>query len=231
MRESWPPFDRITSQAVAGKLLAFRAAQRHHRAVGKRPPWKSRAIHSSASRCSAPVRVAKWSDLPRYSDAPCAHIGVKRGEMMPKEEGGVMWRASTESSGIKCFTVSLHRTGTRSMSELLSQFCSVLQYPVRHKEINLERAILGRECDLEFVSDTLESIFGSYESVTDVPIPVIYRQLLSRYPRAKFILLLRSPLDWVPSVRRHIGARALALRARAILALFEGATDEAVGRR
>lgn len=126
---------------------------------------------------------------------------------MPKEEGGVVWRAASESTGAKCFTLSLHRTGTRSMSEFLSSSCSVLQYPVRHRGVNLETRILGREHDLDFVADVIGPALDSYDSVTDVPIPVLYRQLFRRYPAAKFILLLRSPFDWVRSVRRHIGER------------------------
>ena len=128
---------------------------------------------------------------------------------MPKDEGGVVWRAATESIGLKCFIISLHRTGTRSVSELLSSFCSVLQYPVRHRGVHLESKIIGREHDLEFVAETLSPALDSYDAVSDVPIPVLYRQLLRRYPGAKFILLVRNPFDWVHSVRRHIGKRAL----------------------
>ena len=128
---------------------------------------------------------------------------------MPKDEGGVVWRAATESSGLKCFIVSLHRTGTRSVSDLLSSFCSVLQYPVRHRGVHLESKILGREHDLEFVAEILSPALDSYDAVTDVPMPVLYRQLFLRFPKAKFILLVRNPFDWVRSVRRHIGKRAL----------------------
>ena len=53
------------------------------------------------------------------------------------------------------FARSLHRTGTRAMSEFLSPFLSVLQYPVRFKEIDIESKIRGREADLEFVAETL----------------------------------------------------------------------------
>jgi hypothetical protein len=110
---------------------------------------------------------------------------------------------------MKCFVIGLHRTGTRAMSEFLSSFLSVLQYPVRHNGIDLESKILGREADLEFVVETLGPALDTYDSVTDVPIPVLYRQLFRRYPTAKFILLLRNPFDWVRSVRSHIGGRAL----------------------
>lgn len=73
----------------------------------------------------------------------------------------------------------------------------------------MESKILGREHDLEFVADMLTPALESYDAVTDVPIPVLYRQLFLRYPTAKFILLLRDPFDWLRSVRRHIGKRAL----------------------
>jgi len=132
----------------------------------------------------------------------------KVNKFTPNDRGGVVWRASTESKGMKCFPVSLHRTGTRSMSELLSRYCSVLQYPVRHGGVDMESKIEGREHDLEFITDILSPALDSYDSVTDVPLPVLYRQLYSRYPKAKFILLLRNPFDWVRSVRRHLGKRA-----------------------
>lgn len=128
---------------------------------------------------------------------------------MTNADGGVVWRPAAQSIGVKCFPVSLHRTGTRSMSTLLSQYCSVLQYPVKYGGVDLESQLVGREQDLGFVTDLLSPALESYDSVTDVPVPVLYRQLLHRYPDAKFILLLRDPFDWVRSVRRHIGRRKL----------------------
>jgi hypothetical protein len=128
---------------------------------------------------------------------------------MTTKDGGVVYRASTESTGKKCFVLSLHRTGTRAMSQFLCSFVSVLQYPVCCAGINLEGKIRDREADLEFVADTLAPALEAYDSVTDVPIPVLYRQLFRRYPAAKFILLLRNPFDWLRSVRGHIGERIL----------------------
>jgi hypothetical protein len=128
---------------------------------------------------------------------------------MTNADGGVVWRPAAQSIGLKCFPVSLHRTGTRSMSTLLSQYCSVLQYPVKFGGVDLESQIVGREQDLSFVTDLLSPALESYDSVTDVPVPVLYRELYHRYPTAKFILLLRDPFDWVRSVRRHVGRRKL----------------------
>jgi Sulfotransferase domain len=111
---------------------------------------------------------------------------------------------------MKCFIVSLHRTGTRSTIDFLSSFLSAIHYPGKHEgEEVSESKILGRETDLDFVADTLWPTFDAYDAVADVPTPVLYRQLCRRYPTAKFILLLRNPFDWVRSVRRHIGVRAL----------------------
>jgi len=110
---------------------------------------------------------------------------------------------------MKCFVVSLHRTGTRAMSKFLCSFLSVLQYPVRYKGIDLESKIRDRETDLEFVAETLGPALDAYDTVTDVPVPVLYRQLFRQYPTAKFILLLRNPFDWLRSVRSLIGERML----------------------
>jgi hypothetical protein len=128
---------------------------------------------------------------------------------MTNADGGVVWRPAAQSTGVKCFPVGLHRSGTRSMSTLLSQYCSVLQYPVRFGGVDLESQLAGREQDLDFVSDLLAPALESYDAVTDVPVPVLYSHLFHRYPTAKFVLLLRDPFDWVRSVRRHIGKRML----------------------
>jgi hypothetical protein len=110
---------------------------------------------------------------------------------------------------MKCFVIGLHRTGTRSVTSFLSSSLKVLQYPVRHNGIELQNQILGRENDLDFIAETLRPAFDAYDAITDVPTPVLYRQLLRLYPTAKFILLLRNPFDWVRSVRSHIGERSL----------------------
>jgi hypothetical protein len=40
---------------------------------------------------------------------------------------------------------------------------------------------------------------------SDVPFPVLYRELAATYPHAKFVLAYRSAFDWVRSMRRHHG--------------------------
>ena len=98
---------------------------------------------------------------------------VSRGQSRDTDKTGVVWRASTESIGRKCFVVSPHRTGTRAMSEFLSPFLSVFQYPVRFKEIDIESKIRGRKADLEFVAET-SARPRCHDLITDVPIPVLY---------------------------------------------------------
>ena len=109
------------------------------------------------------------------------------------------------ANGMKCFILSLHRTGTRSTVQYLNSFLSVSHYVGKEPESK----VLGRETDLEFVADVLDPVFQTYDAVADVPIPVLYQQLFHRYPTAKFILLCRNPFDWVRSVRRHVGERRL----------------------
>ncbi len=38
---------------------------------------------------------------------------------------------------------------------------------------------------------------------SDVPFPVLYRELSARYPAAKFVLAYRNAFDWVRSMRGH----------------------------
>ncbi len=169
-------------------------------ARARNPPEHFDLIARGAASC-------KTSHSIGLSQSFLVHAAQKENTMTNKD-GGVVWRPSTESIGLKCFVVSLHRTGTRAMSDFLRSFLSVLQYPVRHRGIDMESKVQGREADLEFVAETLGPALDAYDSVSDVPIPVLYRQLFRRYPTARFILLLRNPFDWVRSVRRHIGTRA-----------------------
>lgn len=107
----------------------------------------------------------------------------------------------------KYFVLSLHRAGTRSTSELLESLgIRVVHWPVRlngWKE--LRPKIIGRETDLDFVTEVLKPVINKSDGMSDVPIPVLYRPLAERYPNARFILMRRNTTDWISSVRKHIG--------------------------
>jgi len=59
------------------------------------------------------------------------------------------------------------------------------------------------------VAATLAPVIQAMTAIGDVPIPALYDVLDSTYPNSAFILMFRSPFDWVRSVRAHIGNRDL----------------------
>ena len=108
----------------------------------------------------------------------------------------------------KCFVLSLHRSGTRSVIGLCRDLgLKAVHFPVRHNGIKLQPKIKGRETDRDHVVDVLEPVIHRHDSMADVPTPVLYRELDERYPNAKFLLLRRKPANWIRSVRNHIGSR------------------------
>jgi hypothetical protein len=118
-------------------------------------------------------------------------------------------------SAQKYFVVSLHRTGTRSTHELFKALgFNCIHWPHTFQEMDLQSRIEGRETDLEFIADTLAPVFDHYDVVSDVPVPVLYRQLAQRYPSAKFVLVERDPQAWAESVLKHMERRTLRPYAR-----------------
>ncbi|MGH7339429.1 MAG: sulfotransferase, partial [Candidatus Rokuibacteriota bacterium] len=103
---------------------------------------------------------------------------------------------------MKCFVLSLHRAGTRTTAAYLEALgVRTRHWPVDHDGADLQAKVLGHETDLEHVTSVLGPVLDRYDAVADVPIPVLYRQLLARYPEAKFLLLYRHAFDWLRSVR------------------------------
>ena len=108
----------------------------------------------------------------------------------------------------KTFVLSMHRCGTRSVSEFLDAHgFRVRHCPKMFDGVDHQNIVRLRENDLDFVARWLKRIFDEYEVISDVPVPVIYRQLMEMYPEARFILVIRPAADWVKSVRRHCGGR------------------------
>ena len=118
---------------------------------------------------------------------------------------------------MKCYVLSLHRCGTQSTAQLLRLLgIKTIHWPARHRGVDLQAAIQGRESDLDLLMGVLAPVIARYEAIADVPVPALYRQLHDRSPDAKFILLHRNDRDWVQSVRRFVGERDLAPYERAV---------------
>lgn len=105
---------------------------------------------------------------------------------------------------MKYFVVSLHRSGTLSITKYFnSQGIRAKHWPVEHEGVDLETEVVGHETDHSHVVNVLSPVLESFDAFADVPIPVLYRELFSRYPHSKFIFLYRSAFDWMRSVREH----------------------------
>ena len=70
-------------------------------------------------------------------------------------------------------------------------------------------SVRGREHDPEGVVDVLTPMIESRDAFSDVPIPGLYRQLATRWPDSRFILVTREPQDWARSVQEHLRQRRL----------------------
>ena len=108
----------------------------------------------------------------------------------------------------KIFNVSLHRSGTQSVHDLLVR-CGVssIHWPAVVKEVNYHDRVAGHENDGSYVAAALAPVIDMVTAVSDVPIAAIYERIESTYANSAFILAYRSPFDWVQSIRNHIGDR------------------------
>jgi hypothetical protein len=109
---------------------------------------------------------------------------------------------------MKVFVLSLHRTGTNSVSKHLRELgIPTNHFPSVDNGVEIQPRIVGRKTDLNFVLESITPAFKGYSAASDVPIPVLYKQLHARYVEARFILATRDPGDWVRSVRRRKSRR------------------------
>jgi hypothetical protein len=110
----------------------------------------------------------------------------------------------------KIFNVSLHRSGTQSIHDLLVRSgVSSIHWPGVVKGVNYEALVAGHENDPSYVTAALAPVIDMVTAVGDVPIAALYEQLEHTYANSAFILAYRSPFDWVRSVRSHIRDRDL----------------------
>jgi len=98
----------------------------------------------------------------------------------------------------KVFCIGLQKTGTSSMRDALQQ----LGYRVA--------GVYGRDKSLEelrqtYVEDGI-ALARQYDSVEDMPWPLIFRELDAAYPGSKFILTVRETDRWYKSIAGHFGA-------------------------
>ena len=110
----------------------------------------------------------------------------------------------TEQAKAKVFCIGFQKTGTSSMRDALQH----LGYRVADyfgTDLPFEEL---REC---YVDKGLE-ILQQYDSVQDMPWPLMYRELDEAYPGSKFIYTERDPANWLRSMVKHFGTKPSSVR-------------------
>lgn len=106
----------------------------------------------------------------------------------------------------RIFGIGLHKTGTTSLHQALG----ILGHDCAHwKNAHWARAI-WEEMKSTGRSPTLERHYA----LTDLPIPLLYRELDRAYPGSKFILTVRDEGEWLASVERHFSREGNKFRAQ-----------------
>jgi hypothetical protein len=109
---------------------------------------------------------------------------------------------------MKIFNVSLHRSGTQSVTKFFRDH--------GFKAAHWPGYDFARTCarhvptlDTAAIWDEAGSWLKENEVFSDVPYGFMYREALRAHPDAKFFIVLRDPLAWLRSTRRHVGKRDL----------------------
>lgn len=99
---------------------------------------------------------------------------------------------------MKIFCIGFQKTGTSSLRDALSE----IGYSVT--------GVFGRDVPLDelrrtYVERGLE-IAQRFDSVEDMPWPLMFRELDAAFPGSKFILTMRDTDRWYHSIASHFGA-------------------------
>ncbi|MCQ8887697.1 hypothetical protein NQT63_18680 [Pseudoalteromonas agarivorans] len=107
---------------------------------------------------------------------------------------------------MKVFNISLHRTGTQSfINYCKSNGLSTQHWPGKAFDKACSPALEGLNYD--FVYKLYRSWLEGSECFADLPIPIIYEQLINDYQDAYFVVIYRDPTSWLKSARNHVNKR------------------------
>lgn len=67
----------------------------------------------------------------------------------------------------------------------------------------MERQVVGREEDLEFIAEVSRPFLEQYDAAADLPVPAIYQQLDRMFPKSRFIMIRRNPEAWADSILKR----------------------------
>jgi tetratricopeptide (TPR) repeat protein len=110
----------------------------------------------------------------------------------------------------KIFVISLHRSLTRSTDALISMLgYKTMHLPKFFQGQNVMEKIRGRENSPNAIIEVLKPVIESHDSLSDVPMPTLYRQLAEEWPESLFVLVNRDPEAWARSARALLRKRKL----------------------
>jgi len=95
----------------------------------------------------------------------------------------------------RVFGIGMHKTATTSLHNALAS----LGYESWHWSSAHAAKSIWREMNQRGRSATLEA----YDAASDLPIPLLFRELDRAYPGSRFILTLRDERNWLHAVMRH----------------------------
>jgi hypothetical protein len=106
------------------------------------------------------------------------------------------------------FNVSLHRSATQSFTDFCARNGLKAQHWPGHA-FDQSCAPALATLDTADLWRRYRPILAGFDAAADLPAPVVFREAMTDFPHAKFVLILRDPEQWAASVRRHIGAREM----------------------
>lgn len=105
----------------------------------------------------------------------------------------------------KVFGIGFHKTGTKSLAAALETLGYRVHGPGWVRD--------AQACaSLQSLWASALPLIDGYDAFQDNPWPLLWRQLVSRFPDARFILTVRDESQWIESAVRYFGADATPMR-------------------
>ncbi len=102
----------------------------------------------------------------------------------------------------KVFCIGFHKTGTTSLSQALN----TLGFRVTGPN-GVDDPDIGKN-----VYEMAYALVERFDAFQDNPWPIIFKEIDTKYPGSKFILLLRDSDSWIRSQVRHFGSKQTPMR-------------------
>lgn len=127
-----------------------------------------------------------------------------------------------KSKSNKVFCIGLSRTGTTSLSNILSDLgYNVIHYPLQlfispelidikykfdrtNKILKFQERKLNKQIEKILKNSNYKNIFQKYNAFSDLPIPLYYKDLFYKFPNSKFIYTYREEESWIKSIEWNI---------------------------